>query len=150
MNDLNALSELAPVDVQKPRGRPFEPGNPGRPKGARNKRTMLVESWLGDRAEMLTDKIVERALHGDAVALRFCMARLVAPWRDHPVEFEAPEISTAADAVKAGRALLAACAEGKLSPREAIDLVELIKNIRGLEIGDFEARLTEVENQLQG
>ena len=66
------------------------------------------------------------------------------------VEFELPDVSTAADALTAARAVLAACAEGTLSPREACDVVELISKIRTLEVGDFEARLTELERQLQG
>jgi hypothetical protein len=47
MDDLNRLPGDAPVAWKKPRGRPFAPGvsgNPkGRPKGARNKATIVVE-----------------------------------------------------------------------------------------------------------
>ena len=150
MDQLDPICDLAPGNGEKPRGRPFEPGNPGRPRGARNQRTMLVEAWIGEKAEALTRKIVAEALEGNSVSLRFCLARLLAPRRDHPVEFELPDVSTAADALTAARAVLAACAEGTLSPREACDVVELISKIRTLEVGDFEARLTELERQLQG
>jgi hypothetical protein len=150
MDDLNSAPAVACGGGEKPRGRPFEPGNPGRPRGARNKRTLLVEAWLGDKAEALTDKLMEIALKGDSAALRFCVARLLSARRDHPVVFELPDISTAADSLKAARAMLGACAEGALSPREATDVVELISKIRALEVGDFEARLTELERQLKG
>ena len=36
------------------RGRPFAAGNPGRPKGARNKATLAVEQLLDGEAEALT------------------------------------------------------------------------------------------------
>jgi hypothetical protein len=106
------MDDIYPVtDVERPRGRPFEPdvsGNPsGRPKGARNKTTMAVEALLDGEAEALTRKVVETALKGDAAALRFCVARLLPPRRDRPVEFDLPEIACAGDAVKVARAVLA-------------------------------------------
>jgi hypothetical protein len=148
MDDINPVS-----DVERPRGRPFEPGvsgNPnGRPKGARNKTTMAVEALLDGEAEALTRKVVETALKGDSAALRFCVARLLPPRRDRPVEFDLPEIASAGDAVKVARAILATCAQGTLSPREAADVMGLLSQIHTLDIGDFEARLIELERQLQ-
>ena len=32
-----------PVPVRKPRGRPFKPGNPGRPLGSKNRVTQTLE-----------------------------------------------------------------------------------------------------------
>ena len=150
MEQLNPATAVATNGGERPRGRPFEPGNPGRPRGARNKRTILVEAWLGDKAEALIDKLMEIALKGDSAALRFCVARLLGPRRDHPVEFEVPDISTAADALNAARGVIGACAEGTLSPRDANEVVDLISKIRTLEIGDFEARLIELERQRNG
>ena len=49
----------------KTRGRPFERGNPGRPKGARNRATLAAEAILEGEAEALSRKAVERALEGD-------------------------------------------------------------------------------------
>ena len=43
------------------RGRPFQPGNPGRPKGARHKVTVAVEALLEGEAEGLTRKAIELA-----------------------------------------------------------------------------------------
>ena len=40
------------------RGRPFPKGNAGRPKGARNKVTVAVESLLDGEAEGLTRKAI--------------------------------------------------------------------------------------------
>src|SRR5690348_2496063 len=50
---------------EKPRGRPFRPGesgNPaGRPRGARNRTTLAAEQLLDGEAEVLTRKAIELA-----------------------------------------------------------------------------------------
>lgn len=51
----------------------FSTGNPGRPKGARNKATTAALALLEGQAEALTQRAVEMALAGDTVALRLCM-----------------------------------------------------------------------------
>src|SRR5215472_5185933 len=57
----------------------FQPGNPGRPKGARHKATLAAEALLDGEAEGLTRKCVEAALGGDMAALRICMDRILPP-----------------------------------------------------------------------
>jgi hypothetical protein len=101
-----------------------------------------VEKLLDGEAQVLTRKVVEKALVGDMAALRLCLERIVPPRRDRPVEFELPEINTTADALAASSALLSACAAGHLSPREAAEIMELIStHVRTLEVADIEARL---------
>src|SRR5215470_16664338 len=51
----------------KTRGRPFERGNPGRPKGAQNRTTRLIEALLEGEAEAIGRKCIERAKEGDPV-----------------------------------------------------------------------------------
>ena len=153
MDDIESLSGIAQDAGERGRDGRFAPGasgNPnGRPKGARNTTTMAVEALLDGEADVLTRKIVEKAVEGDTAALRFCVARLLAARRDRPVEFDLPEIATAEDAVKAARAVLAACAAGTLSPREANDVIGVIGQVRKLELGDFEERLTMLERSQQ-
>ena len=63
-----ALPAENTAEIQR-RGRPFEPGqsgNPlGRPKGSRNKTTLLAESLLDDQSEPIIRKVIEKALQGD-------------------------------------------------------------------------------------
>jgi hypothetical protein len=59
-------------------GRPFEKGNPGRPRGARCHATQMIETLFEDRAGAIGEKCIERALEGDGTALRLVMER-VAP-----------------------------------------------------------------------
>lgn len=140
--------------AQEQRGRPFEPGksgNPaGRPKGSRNKTTLLVEALLDGEAEVIARKAIEKALEGDMAALRLCLERLLPPKRDRPLTFELPKIETASDAVQASSAVLAACGDGILSPSEAAEVMDLISaHVRTLEMTEIEVRLTALEKGRQ-
>ena len=56
------------------------------------------------------------------------------------------KIETAADAVTASAAIIAAVAAGDLTPSEAADIGRLIDAyVRAMEATDFEARLTKLE-----
>ncbi|MCP5088597.1 MAG: hypothetical protein GY952_17550, partial [Rhodobacteraceae bacterium] len=90
------------------KGGKFVAGNPGRPKGARHKTTLAIETLLHGQAEVLTQKAIDIALGGDTTALRFCLERIAPPRKDVPVQFDLPDIETADDAAKAARAILRA------------------------------------------
>jgi Family of unknown function (DUF5681) len=139
--------------AKKQRGRPFErgqSGNPhGRPKGARNRATRAVEALIDGKAEALADKAVEKALQGDSTMLRALLSTLVPPRRERTVEFELPKIESAADAVKASSAVIAACAAGELSPHEASEFMGLIStHVRTIEVAELEARVAALEKKL--
>ena len=129
---------------------PFEPGQSGNPagkaKGTRNKVTLAIEALLDGEAEALTRKAIELAKAGDIAALRLCMDRLAPPRKDRLVIFELPPVACAADAVKASAALVAAVADGDLTPAEAGELGKLIEAyVRALEATDLAARLENLE-----
>lgn len=129
---------------------PFQPGksgNPnGRPKGARNKTTMAIESLLEGEAEELTRKAIEMAKAGDGPALRMCMDRLAPPRKDAPVCFALPPINSVADAVAASSALLSAVAGGDVTPDEGSRIMALLTSHKVLvETGEFERRLEALE-----
>lgn len=130
------------------RGRPFKPGNSGRPKGARNRTTQAAQALLDGEAETLTRKAIELALSGDMTALRLCLDRIVPPRRDRPVEVELPPPAKTEDLPTTTTALLAAVAEGQLTPSEAKELAGLLDtHIRAVETADFENRLQKLEAQ---
>ena len=128
------------------RGRAFEPGNPGKPKGTRHRVTRAAEELLDGEAEALTRKAVAMALSGDTTALRLCLERIAPPRKDRPVSFALPELRTAANAVTASAALLEAVASGELTPLEAAELSKLVANfVEALKASDLEERLLALE-----
>ena len=107
--------------------KPGQSGNPaGRPKGARNKTTLAVEALLDGEAEALTRKAIEKALEGDSVALRLCLERIIPARRERATHFDMPMLAEAADARKAMGAIVAAVAEGELTPGEGAILGKLV------------------------
>jgi adenine/guanine phosphoribosyltransferase-like PRPP-binding protein len=97
-----------------------ESGNPaGRPRGSRNRATLLMEGLLADDAEAIGRKAVAMAKQGDMAAIRLCMDRLLPPRKDEPVAFELPPLEKPADSVAAAAEIVAAVAAGGLTPAGA-------------------------------
>src|SRR5438105_14162830 len=122
-------------------GKPFPPGNPGRPKGARHKATLAAEALLDGEAEGLTRKAVEAALGGDMAALRLCLDRIVPPRRERPVNCRIPPLKSAEDAAVAMEAITEAVAAGELLLGEAESASALVHRfVRTIEAGDLRKR----------
>ena len=127
-------------------GRPFQPGNPGRPPGARHKATLAAEALLDGEAEGLTRKCVEAALAGDMGALRICMDRILPARKERPVNFQIPPLQSAENAAAAMAAITEAVAGGDLTLAEADTASALVERfVRTLEAGEFEKRLRALE-----
>lgn len=138
-----------------PRGRPFQPGqsgNPkGRPKGSRNAVTLLAEALLNDEAEVIIRKVVEKALEGGSAAMRLAIERMIPAKRQRTVtiDFE-DEINTAADAARASSAIVSACVSGEISFEEANQMIGLIQtHVTLLQSADLEERMASAEKVLQ-
>jgi hypothetical protein len=141
------MTEAHPNAASGPKaGTRFKPGNPGRPKGARHKTTLAIEALLDGEAEALTRKAIELAKAGDLVALRLCLDRICPPRKDRPVTFGLPKLETAADAKSVAAAVIAAVAEGELTPGEAAELARLLDVFtRVLETSEFGERISRLE-----
>ena len=127
----------------------FGTGNTGRPKGARNKKTLAVESLLEGQAEALTQTAISKALEGDSVALKLCMDRIAPAPKDNTVQFSLPYMVTASDASEAAGSVLSAVSSGELTPIEATRIMGLIDSFRRtLELTDIENRLKALEHDL--
>jgi len=128
------------------RGKPFERGNPGKPKGARHRVTVAAETLLEGEAEAITRKAIELAKAGDGPALRLCMDRIYPARKDRPVRFGLPPLEKVGDAVAANAALVGAVASGDLTPSEAGELAKLVDAYtRAVEATDIQDRLTKLE-----
>ena len=81
-------------------------GNPaGRPRGSRNKTTVLLQNLLEGEAEAIARKAIEMAKDGDMAAIRVCMDRLASIRRKDPIAFELPPMDKARDTVAAVAAI---------------------------------------------
>ena len=122
---VNSARCLMDTFDQKParRGRPFEKGNPGRSRGARNKTTVALEQLLEGQAEAIVAKVIEKALDGDRMAMRLVFERLMGSRRERSVtNLDLPQIRSAADCAEASATILAAVSSGKIAPGEGLAL----------------------------
>ena len=124
-----------------------ESGNPaGRPRGSRNRATLLMESLLADDAEAIGRKAIAMAKQGDMAAIRLCMDRLAPVRKGEPVAFELPPLDKPADSVAAAAEIVAAVAAGELPPSEAAELAKVIDvYVRAIATKGFDERLTKLE-----
>ena len=105
----------------------FKPGNSGRPQGARNKRTRLVEDMIDGELEEMTRKIVSHAAHGNQKAIFYCLDRAAPASKEATIEIDLPTLDSRDDVVEASKRLMAALAEGEVGPVEAGRVMTLLE-----------------------
>jgi hypothetical protein len=144
------ISRASNADVvKKARGRPFAPGNPGRPPGAKNKTTRLVEQLLDDEAETLMRKVIELALEGNVRCLLDCLEWLAPRRNGRPVDFQIPAIEQTQDVVAAMAAVTTAVNSGNLTAEEAGHLVHVFEvHVKAIEAYDLASRLDRLEARM--
>lgn len=131
------------------RWRKGQSGNPsGKPRGARHKATLAAEALLDGEAEALTRKAIERALEGDATAMRLCLERILPPRKERPLRLALPALASASDATTALAAITAAVATGKITTGEGADLNAIVAGfVKAVETSDIEARVAALERK---
>jgi hypothetical protein len=133
---------------------PFEPGksgNPaGKPKGTRNRATMVAEQLLDGEAGALTRKAIELAKDGDTTALRLCIERILPARKDRPVSFDMPRVEKVRDVLMAVTSIVRAVADGNLTPAEAAELSKVVDGFtRAVELVEIDERLGKLETSKQ-
>jgi len=133
---------------------PFQPGqsgNPdGRPRGARNKRTIAIENIMECEADLIIRKAIEMAKEGHMAAIRLVIDRLAPACKDRPVAFELPPLTKPADAVTASAMIAAAVAAGELTPSEAAKMSKVVDAyVNALEAYIFEDRVAKLEREAE-
>jgi hypothetical protein len=138
-----------PNPPELPRGRPFEPGRSGNPKGRRpgcRNRATIAAALLEGEAQALTRKAVELALVGDPTAMRLCLERILPACRERAVKFALPSIESPADIAAAMKAVTAALADGVITSGEGEAIARIVDTfVRAIETSDFERRLKAIE-----
>lgn len=138
-------------NTRKTPGRPFPAGNGGRPRGSRNRRTLLAEQILGEDIEAVARAVTTAALGGDMAAARIIMDRLAPVRRGRPVVFDLPSGTDATGLAEGFDALLRAVAGGLLTPEEGAAVASLLEaRRRTIETMEFEARLVDLEKRSGG
>src|SRR5262245_30962864 len=154
MVEKNQAEVLQPSDAEaapkKIRGRPFQRGNPGRPRGSKNRTTRLLEELVAGEAEKLAQKAVELALAGNMKCLHFCLDRLLPRRTGRPVDFTLPAVKDSRDVVAAMAAITTAVNDGNLTAEEAGHLVHILNSYaKALAIYDHDTRIAAIESQIK-
>ena len=135
---------------KKIRGRPFRPGNPGRPPGSKNQTTRLLEQLVAGEAEKVAKKAVELALAGNVRCIQLCLDRLLPRRNGRPVDFPLPAVNNIHDVVTAMAAITTGVTDGSLTAEEAAELVHVVEGYaKVLETHDLIARLETLESQME-
>jgi hypothetical protein len=128
-------------------------GNRGRPKGSRNKRSVLVEQMMHCDLEQIVATCLRLAKGGDMAAIREVLVRVAPVRKGAPVAVEMPLIRSVTDVPAALAKLAEHVADGSLSPEEAaaiaalleryvdaFEAIDLVKRVEALEV-QYEAAL---------
>ena len=106
----------------------FSNGITGRPKGARNLKTVAIESLLDVEAEALTQTTISKALKSDTVALRLCMDRIMPQRRDNYINLDLPKISEPKDLIEAASCVINSVQTGNLTPTDGSKVMSLLES----------------------
>ena len=130
------------------RGKPFQPGNPGRPKGARHKITLMAEQLMEADAEAVSRQVIDAAKNGDMTAARLVLERICPVRKGRPVRLELPAINSIADLPAALGVVLAAMSDGEVTPEEALVVANTIEaKRRMIETVELEQRIAALEQK---
>jgi hypothetical protein len=150
MKSVTASRPATRVGEQRPkiRGRPFQPGNPGRPPGSKNRVTRMLEQLVAGEAEELSQKMIALAMQGNVPCLEFFLERLLPKRRGRPLDLQLPSINGTHDLMRAMTAVAAAVNDGAVTAEEVADLVHMFDVYANIiTIHDLNVRLEALESE---
>lgn len=126
---------------------PGQSGNPaGRPKGSKNRKTLLVEEFEKD-GSAIARVVISKALEGDMQAANLVLQRLSPPLRAR-AERVMFELTPYAPLTTQAQQVLVAVAEGGIDPETGQLLISCITSFAGLkQVDDLEQRLLALEEK---
>jgi hypothetical protein len=129
--------------------KPGQSGNPsGRPKGARNKSTVVAEALLNGESVALTRRCIDLAMEGDPTALRVCLSRILPVKRERTIELDLPTLEGSQDFLRAIGTVLEAVGAGEITPAEGEAVASLVEaHRRTFEVEELEHRIEALEAQ---
>ena len=123
----------------------------GKPKGARNKATLLALELLEGASVALSRKAVELALGGDTTALRLCLERIVPVVKERPIDrIELPGFHDPKSALLVIEKLAEKLIAGEILPSEAAAVCRVLEQHRKqYETNEIDERLAALERTLR-
>jgi hypothetical protein len=132
-----------------PRGRPFEVGNKfgrGRPRGSRNKKTLIAQQLLDEHAESIVRKAMVIALQGDRRLLQSLLSYILPRRKDAPLKTGLLRTTTAEDLSQSVEVILKKVCNGEMTLSQAQEFTALIEARRDfIRTEEFERRLKVLE-----
>jgi hypothetical protein len=126
----------------------FKPGNPGRPKGARNKRTVWLEKIEDKDLKAVRDAVVEKAKDGDMAAARILLDRVWPAPKARKVTVDIPSTIGPDGISTAMAAISQEMAAGNIDPQEAQQMAAVIEGQRRvIETVDLATRIAALERR---
>ena len=134
-----------------PRGRPFQPGNNlgrGRPKGSRNRKSLLAEELLESHAEAVVNQALALAEKGNTQVLRILLGHILSRRREVPLKTGPLPMSTVAELSQASEKLMNKVTSGQIGLSDAKGIAGLLEQRRHiLETEDLEKRVRAIEQK---
>jgi hypothetical protein len=149
--DMSSENEQQPKRTPRGQWRKGASGNPsGRPTGARNRSTLMLEELLEEEGTRLMRIVIQQALKGDSRAQRLCLERIYPPRRERLIDLTLPDVKTAGDASAALSLILSAVGNGQVTPVEGEILTGMVEtHKRVIQADGLERRVAELEERLQ-
>lgn len=125
-------------------------GNPaGRPKGSKNRATLLALAAMEGDLTAIVKKIVAEAKNGDMAAARLVVDKLIPAAKDRPIDITLPRMKDLSGCRDALAEVIQAVADGDLLPGDGERLSAMIEFQRkGLEGAEIMLRLAAIEERL--
>jgi hypothetical protein len=142
--------ERSVTELRDERGR-FGPGNPGRPRGARNRVTAAAEAIIDDAIGDVAQKAVDLALAGDVGCIRAVLRLRLSALRDRSAQdpIELPALATPKDALAALRIIAEVAARGEIESDHVRLLVAVVEAfLKSLETVQLNERLAALEQRV--
>ncbi len=131
---------------------PFEKNNQfstGRPRGARNKAVVWREAVGGAGTEKVIRRVQKEAERGNMYAAALVLARTWPRRRGRPVQIDLPAVTDTNGLVAAQAAVIAAMAQGEISPDEAESVASVLETQRrAIETNDHARQIEELRAEV--
>ncbi|MBT7041267.1 MAG: hypothetical protein HN921_15645 [Bacteroidetes bacterium] len=124
-------------------------GNPkGRPKGSRNKATLLARKMMENDLDEIVSQVIEKAKSGDFECQKLILSRLLPQVKNYPLDIKIPEINSPNDLKKAFNIINKALGSGKIDLDQAEKWSNILKIVKDATLLDeLEERLLALENK---